>query len=261
MMHHLKYCNDSFEKYFSQNINVPFKYSYIYLDSKKFAIGSTCPDFKEINRHREFVSKIKKTGVIVTDQYLGIRDNSLISKNCIIFSSNSNNDNLKAKIIHIPLLNNKQVEIETKPVKNRKYFYSFVGWNNCKLRDNLKEIRQKNSLISYERINNNLFNEVMADSIFSLCPRGIEASSYRICESLRNESIPVYISDIFVLPEDFEKYGILVQSKDFDKIPEILSSYSVSEIENMIEIGKVYYKKIFTYEGLGNWIVEKLNNM
>ena len=47
------------------------------------------------------------------------------------------------------------------------------------------------------------FNELMSNSIFALCPRGVGSTSFRLAEAMEYGCIPVYISDTFSLP--FEK--------------------------------------------------------
>jgi hypothetical protein len=258
MMYHGKYINNSFQKYFAQNAILPDNFIFIDLHTKHFGIGDICPNFKAIAKHKKYVSQLQKTAVIVTDEYRGIKDPLLLPKNCVIFSSNMSNDSLTSKVIHIPLLNNNNLEIELKNSYKRKYLYSFIGWNNCSIRAKLAEINQDNGLISFKHVENKIFNEIMSDSVFSLCPRGIEESSYRICEALRHESIPVYISDKFVIPEYFDKYGILINENDILSIPEILNSYTEERINELIKAGRKYYKKLFTYEGLSKWIIEQL---
>lgn len=45
-----------------------------------------------------------------------------------------------------------------------------------------------------------IFKQVTSRSIFSLCPRGYGATSYRLYEAMQLGAIPVYVSDKLVLP-------------------------------------------------------------
>ena len=65
-----------------------------------------------------------------------------------------------------------------------------------------------------ESIGYSQFQDVMERSVFSLCPRGYGATSFRICESLQHGSIPIYVYDKDWTPWydefDFNLIGIKV---------------------------------------------------
>ena len=100
----------------------------------------------------------------------------------------------------------------------------------CRIKNIRSQIREK----LYSNLNNkdrylfknsisyNTFSDVMSRSIFSLCPRGYGATSFRICEALQHGSIPVYISDKPWIPFntmiDFNDYGVFIDIKDIDNI-------------------------------------------
>ncbi|NJL73912.1 MAG: exostosin family protein [Saprospiraceae bacterium] len=209
----------------------------------------------------------KKICVIVTDNYSGIKGVHFLPKKNIVFTSNESSDyifdyNNNCKIIHIPLLNNNPITESFVPLEQRKYFYSFVGSKTHKVRSEIVDLlNNDNCLVTFEKVNIQEFNSIVANSIFTLCPRGVNVSSYRICEALRYGSIPVYISDDFILPENFEDYGIAIHSDNLKGLHDLLVSISSKEINRLIENGKRYYQKLFTYEGLNNWIYEKLKTL
>lgn len=101
----------------------------------------------------------------------------------------------------------------------------------------------KHDLYEYCRIVNN--------SIFTLCPRGFGPTSFRIQEALQYGSIPVYISDEFVIPHNlpFEDYGVLIEAKDAHKTHQILSAIPAEEIRRKQARIPEVYRKYFTYEG------------
>lgn len=104
------------------------------------------------------------------------------------------------------------------------------------------------------------FCAVLARSIFTLCPRGFGLTSFRICEALEQKSIPVYISDRFIIPgnQDFNEYGVLVEEKDIERIPEILRSIPQAEIESKRLAGERVYKELYSYEGTRKLILDNL---
>jgi hypothetical protein len=59
---------------------------------------------------------------------------------------------------------------------------------------------------------------------FSLCPRGLSPSSYRLYESMQLGRCPVVISDDWVRPAgpDWDKFTIFVRETEIRRLPEIL---------------------------------------
>lgn len=153
--------------------------------------------------------------------------------------------------------------------QNKDIFASFIGviygrnnWIREKLHDNLKN---KNGYLFENSISYDAFSNVMSRSIFSLCPRGYGATSFRICEALQHESIPVYISDKPWIPFNdiinFNDYGVLIDSKDIEKIDEILKNISEEEIYKKLNLGKQIYNDYYSFEGCSSKIINKLNNL
>lgn len=150
--------------------------------------------------------------------------------------------------------------------KNRDIFCSFIGSNTHPLRNSMTE-KLRNvtgfeiilSKLSYEN-----FIDKMERSVFSLCPRGYGATSFRICESLQQGSIPVYIYDKDWSPWidelDFNEIGVKIHESQIDNIPEILNSLTDSEIKNLKLNGEKIYKEYFDYENCAKKIINKINN-
>lgn len=107
------------------------------------------------------------------------------------------------------------------------------------------------------------FSDIMSSSIFSLCPRGYGATSFRICEALQHQSIPVYISDKHWVPFNdlinFNDYGVLIEEKDIGNIDTILKSLSHEEIDKKIKFGKTVYEQYYSYEGCASKIIQIIN--
>jgi hypothetical protein len=109
----------------------------------------------------------------------------------------------------------------------------------------------------YER-----FKDIMERSIFSLCPRGYGATSFRICESLQHGSIPVYLYDKPWIPWkdefDFNKIGILCHKDEIKNLPELLNNKTEEDIKEYKENGEKIYKEYFDYEGCSKKIITKI---
>lgn len=104
------------------------------------------------------------------------------------------------------------------------------------------------------------FCKILSQSVFTLCPRGYGQTSFRICEALQYGSIPVYISDQFILPhnEDFNEYGVLIDAKDISQVHEILSGLSSEEIKRKQENGRKIYNEKFSYQGVKELILSNI---
>lgn len=104
--------------------------------------------------------------------------------------------------------------------------------------------------------------QAIYESIFTLCPRGFGPTSFRIQEALQYSSIPVYISDEFVIPHNipFTDYGVLIDAQDANRVHEILMSIPPEEIRRKQEAIPEIYKKYFTYEGCRERIKENLKS-
>jgi hypothetical protein len=151
-----------------------------------------------------------------------------------------------------------------RPNGNRNTFANFIGKATHPIRDiMLKAIPRlpeyyintaKHDLYDYCRI--------IANSVFTLCPRGYGPTSFRIQEALQYGSIPVYISDEWVIPHNipFTDYGVLIDAADAHRVHDILMSIPPEEIRRKREAIPEVYQKYFTYEGCRERIKEHLKS-
>ena len=150
-------------------------------------------------------------------------------------------------------------------IQNKDIFASFVGGihgrSSCR-EDLYNNLKNNNKYLFQESIGYDAFSNIMSRSVFSLCPRGYGATSFRICEALQHNSIPVYISDKPWIPFndmiDFNDYGVFIHSKDIDKIDEILKNTPQQEILKKNIFGKHAYNNYYTYQGCAEKIIIKL---
>ena len=125
--------------------------------------------------------------------------------------------------------------------RNRIYTVSFLGnYHTHPLRESMAETCRRignTCVLHTTNISVDGFYNVMEQSIFSLCPRGTELTSYRLYESLFCGAIPVYVSDYFSLPFqnliNWEDICINVSLEEIHRIPEILLSLSGDRIKEM----------------------------
>ena len=103
------------------------------------------------------------------------------------------------------------------------------------------------------------FRKIISNSIFSLCPRGFGPTSFRLYESIQMGSIPIYISDEFILPYsniiDWDKLSLLINLNEIDSIPEKVDKIIQSNMHlEMYEYGQYCYKEYFN----NNFIIKNI---
>jgi hypothetical protein len=89
--------------------------------------------------------------------------------------------------------------------------------------------------ISNDRID--LFKRVTERSIFSLCPRGYGATSYRLYEAMQIGAIPIYVSDKHLLPWsdilDWNDFCVLLTPDQIPNIHQIVHEFQGSRVRRM----------------------------
>jgi len=104
--------------------------------------------------------------------------------------------------------------------------------------------------------------DILARSVFALCPRGYGISSFRILESMQQGAIPIYCSDTYIIPHDvpFEQYGVLIDEADIPLIDEILRSFTPDQIAHKQMRLKEVYNEYYTFEANKHLILKNINS-
>jgi len=106
------------------------------------------------------------------------------------------------------------------------------------------------------------FIDITKRSLFSLCPRGYGAQSFRLYEVLQLNSVPVFIYDKEWLPFkdeiDWNSFCVLIHINNISNLKLKLLSYSRDQINKMIHTGREIYEKYFTLEATCNQILKTL---
>ncbi len=145
----------------------------------------------------------------------------------------------------------------------KKWLANFVGSRTHHIRDSALNLQgNSNYYISFNQHNIETYCRIIHESIFTLCYRGYGANSFRIAEAIQYGSIPVYISDEFILPPwvDFEEYGILIPYESVGRIDEILQSVPLEKILEKQNRLKDVYESFYSYQGCMSQIVKYLEN-
>lgn len=140
----------------------------------------------------------------------------------------------------------------------RDIFASFVGGDTHPIRKELVKqfAGNKDCIVSLKKMPLKEYCNIMARSVFALCPRGYGKSSFRIVEAIHYGAIPVYVSDEHVLPfnESFPGLLALPEANIYDSIKE----YSCDDDLNILNQQVQDAKKKYTYEGCKQKILQEV---
>lgn len=160
--------------------------------------------------------------------------------------------------------NNPFIEYTSNKIEEKKYLFSFLGACRTypqvrdkivqlyKEVDNIIDTKDSNSWDLDNDKRNIYFKkyvQILSQSKFILCPRGIGPSSYRQYESMKMGIAIVIISDEWVEPKgiDWESCAIRIQESDINQIENILKSRE----NEYLELGKnarKNYEKFMSFE-------------
>jgi hypothetical protein len=145
---------------------------------------------------------------------------------------------------------------------DKRYLFSFIGGSTSwarkrllKLKFNRDDIVLQCSTGKYNHWSNDQLNrdeiqkhyvEVIRQSKFALCPRGIGSGSIRLFEVMELGVAPIIISDAWLPPQgpDWEKFAIFVKESQIKNLPQIAESYAAkSEVMGRLarEAWEQYY--------------------
>jgi hypothetical protein len=105
------------------------------------------------------------------------------------------------------------------------------------------------------------YNDILSQSLFSLCPVGAGPNSLRFWESLANGSIPVSLSDRFQLPPldkldpsnslRWEDAIVFHSENDVSSLETRLRSYTPEQLQSLQDTGRSIFKKVRNYVCFG----------
>jgi hypothetical protein len=164
----------------------------------------------------------------------------------------------KTRGVQMPLL------CQPHPYKFRggkKWFANFVGGKTHPIRNTANRLMGTDGYyVSYQPHEIEKYCRILYESMFTLCYRGYGLNSFRIAEAVQFGSIPVYISNDFIIPYDmnFEYFGVIIQEKDADRVDEILQNIDPVEVVKKQDRLAEVYKKYYTYEANLKLIINSL---
>lgn len=104
------------------------------------------------------------------------------------------------------------------------------------------------------------YEELLDDTVVSLCPRGTGPSTIRIWESMASGCVPLIISDYLSMPMekifDWNEMAIFVPENDIKNVLDYVPS--VEELQKMADLGRERYWKFFSNDNLYKSIIQML---
>jgi hypothetical protein len=153
----------------------------------------------------------------------------------------------------------------------KTFFCSFVGSITNTIRSNIIDLYGRDSdfyfstqdwnpSVEINRLQH--FVDITQASVFTLCPRGYGAQSFRLYEAFQLNSIPVIVYDKQWLPFNdklnWNEFSVLIHSTKIHLIKQKLKSYSNEQIQDMLVKGKKIYNEYFTQLSVCNQIINIL---
>ena len=199
-------------------------------------------------------------------------DNICINKpdNLIVFSIGTSIDYPLPLIVED--IDNKLINIEEIPFKDKKYLCSFIGTYTHKCR-NIMYNKLSNKSGFYMNIRKNwnikIANNLITDFVektkyskFGLAPRGYGPSSFRFFEIIQMNVIPIYIHDgdnalPFKEEIDYSQFALVYHIDNINKIENDLLNISETKYNEMLSNLK-QIKHRFTMNNSCDYIIRKL---
>lgn len=195
---------------------LPIFWTAYYVKNK---FGQHKPAMVDLQKFLNTLDRSKKYYTLV--QYDGGIQHDLSHLDIQVFSMSGGRTDYPLPLIAMPH------PFECKPIDRYKVA-NFIGKITHPIRTTLVDNYSINPSWYVSRHSHTLegFCTWITRSVFTLCPRGYGPTSFRIQEALQYGSIPVYISDEWVIPHNipFTDYGVLIDAADAHRVHDILKS-------------------------------------
>lgn len=114
---------------------------------------------------------------------------------------------------------------------------------------------------SHDKNDQQNYIDEIRNARFSLCPRGISPSTYRLYESMQLGRCPVVISDDWVAPPgpDWDQFAIFVAESDIRHLPEILMR-EASHAEAKGQLAQQAWEDFFSWPYRWRYFLEQVIN-
>jgi hypothetical protein len=246
---------------------IPVHWTAVYNHRIKEGLGQGTPNGalrNELKRYIDSLDKKEKYFVVSTHDDAPAED---LPPNTIVFAAGGNSNKIN---FPIPLTCGPHENIQD-PV--RTIPCSFVGSMTHPIRQELlSAVHDKPGVLIQafewqETVSDkkaDLFKYITQRSIFSLCPRGYGATSYRMYESIQLGAIPVYVSDKHLLPWsdeiNWEEFCVIIKPKDIEKVLELTLGITNNKVKIMQKNLENIWNNYFSIEASCKHIAKRIKN-
>lgn len=143
------------------------------------------------------------------------------------------------------------------PGVQKDIFCSFVGSDTHPIRKEIiKQLSGKPGYyVTLKKHNLKDYCNILARSVFTLCPRGYGKSSFRIAEAIHYGAIPIYVSDEFIHPYNDRSLICINPANGTltgidDTLKQLENPYLTKQIQDL--------GPLFTYQGCKQKIIENI---
>ena len=175
----------------------------------------------------------------------------------------------RASSYYLRVTDNATLDIEPS-ISNAKYLFSFMG--NCAnhpIRKSLMNLSHPRAFLydssttrkGQSDNDNATYLDILEQSKFVLCPRGIGVSSWRLFETMRAGRIPVIISDNWIEPEgpNWSTCSIRINESDLDSISGLLEE-NEEKASQLAANARKEWERYYSSETVFNSILTQAEN-
>jgi hypothetical protein len=157
---------------------------------------------------------------------------------------------------------------------SKRYLFSFAGRDSAKVRKQLFELTWPSNVFiqdtsaKYHAFGQKLkendlwanqYFEILQESKFAVCPRGVGSASLRLFEAMQMGVAPIILADDWIFPKgpDWSEFALIVPEKDVDRLYEIAKMNEGRALE-MGRKARLAYETYFADEVYFNYLVDQM---
>jgi len=179
-----------------------------------------------------------------------------LPEDTICFCAGGNSGGVPIPLICSPIPGIKHMDDPT----DRDFICTFIGSLTHPVRQKMYDILKWEGMYYFDikpwtfNINNteqDKFIDITRRSLYTLCPRGYGAQSFRFYEALQLGSVPIYIHDDnkwlpFEDKINYSSFSIIIHEKNINMLTNIIENIDKNEYYSMYIKGQEIYKEYFT---------------
>jgi hypothetical protein len=261
---------EAFVKFWQKNgsgnrLLIPVHWTAVYNYKVKEGLGSGTPNHSLRQKLQSYLDSLPKDGLYFIVCTHDDAPSERLPPNTQVFAAGGNSERID---VAIPLTcgahSNILDPIRTIPM-------SFVGSVTHMLRQHLLmsvngkpglliQVDEWQENVSQQKSEN--FKQITQNSMFSLCPRGYGATSYRLYEAIQLGAVPVYVSDKHLLPWndelDWESFCVIVKPHEIQRVLDMTFGMGNKKFRKMQQNLDTLWEEYFSIEATCRHISKRI---